>query len=196
MIRHTIYFVRHGQTVWNTEHRVQGTLNTPLTALGIEHARQNAATLLEAVPEVASLHFVSSPLGRARQTMEIMREHIGLPRDGYAVDDRLAELNFGAWQGLLMSEIRSRHAEDWAVRQTPSKWTHRPPGGETYQEVSERVKAWLADVERDTVVVGHGCLGRVMRGHNLGHAQEEIAFAGDPEHDRVYRLVNGAETVW
>lgn len=196
MIRHTIYFVRHGQTVWNTEHRVQGRLNTPLTALGREHARRSAETLIEGVPEVASLRFVSSPLGRARETMEIIRERIGLPREGYAIDHRLAELDFGCWQGLSMDEIRAHYPEEWAMRQSPAKWTHRPPGGETYQEISNRVRAWLAEVDCDTVVVGHGCLGRVMRGMNLGNALEDIAFAGDPEHDRVYRLFNGTEAVW
>jgi probable phosphoglycerate mutase len=195
MTPHTIYFVRHGQTEWNVEHRVQGRLNTPLTALGVEQARKNAETLIEGIPELANLPFVSSPLGRARQTVEIIRERIGLSREGYAVDERLAELSFGSWQGLLMSEIRSRFPDDWAVRQTV-KWTHKPPGGESYQQMSERVKAWLGELPGDAVVVAHGCLGRVLRGLNLGQANDDIAFASDPEHDRVYRLVDGTETVW
>lgn len=192
MIRHTIYFVRHGQTEWNVERRLQGSRDTPLTELGREHARENAKTLREAVPELLRLPFVASPLGRARATMEIIREHVGLPRDGYAIDKRLAEMTFGEWEGLTLREIQSKFPTAWAERQA-SKWAYVPTGGESYSNVAQRLEAWLGDLSGDAVVVAHGAVGRILRGLNLGLAKEEIAFSGDPEHDRVYRLANGTE---
>lgn len=188
----TIYYLRHGQTLWNIEHRLQGALDSPLSELGRAQALANAETLLEAVPNLHALPFVSSPLGRARATMEIIRERIGLPKEGYSVDARLAETRFGDWEGLTMKEIRSKFAEDWDERQRV-KWTHTPPGGESIEQTAARLKLWLRDVRQDTVVVAHGLVGRIVRGLNLGMPQEEIAFSADPAHDRVYRLTNGTE---
>ena len=70
MTPHTIYFVRHGETEWNTERRLQGRKHSELTERGRGHAAENAATLLEAVPEVTSLPFISSPLERARRSAD------------------------------------------------------------------------------------------------------------------------------
>ncbi len=192
MTPHTIYFVRHGETVWNTERRLQGRMDSPLTERGREHARANAQTLIEAVPHVRALPFVASPLGRTRATMEIIREHLGLPVHGYEVDERLAELAFGAWEGLTLPEIRSTQAGQWSLYEA-SKWTHVPAGGESYESVGVRLKHWLEGLEGETVVVAHGAVGRVLRGLNVGLPHHEIPFANTPEHDRVYRLANGSE---
>jgi probable phosphoglycerate mutase len=110
--------------------------------------------------------------------------------DGYSVDERLAELGFGDWEGMTSREIRSSHAEAW-VAYEGSKWTHVPPGGESYQQLVARLQSWLADLSGDVVVVAHGAVGRALRGLNLGVPLAEIPISNTPEHDRVYRLVNG-----
>jgi probable phosphoglycerate mutase len=192
MTPHTIYFVRHGETVWNTERRLQGRMDSPLTELGRSHALQNAETLLDAVPDLHALPFVSSPLARARATMDIVRARVGLPSDGYSVDEQLAELGFGDWEGMTAREIRSSHPEAWATYEA-SRWTEVPPGGESYQQLVARLQSWLADLRGDVVVVAHGGVGRTLRGLNLRVPVAEIPVSNTPEHDRVYRLVNGTE---
>ena len=190
MTPHTVYFVRHGETVWNVERRLQGSLDSPLTERGRAQALANALTLIEA--EAGALPFVVSPLGRARATLQIIRERIGLADHGDPVDARLAEVRFGDWEGMTFKQIESSFPDQWADRQR-AKWTHAPPNGESFAEASERLKAWAGELKGDAVVVAHGAVGRILRGLNLGMPGEKIAYSGDPSHDRVYRLVGGTE---
>jgi len=192
MTPHTIYFVRHGETLWNTERRLQGRKDSALTDAGRAHALENAVTLAEAVPDVHALPFVCSPLGRAQASMAIIREHLGLAPNGYAIDERLAELGFGDWEGMTSREIRSSHPEVWAIYEA-SRWTHVPPGGESYQQLVARLQDWLAELRGDVVVVAHGAVGRTLRGLNLRVPLAEIPTSNTPEHNRVYRLANGTE---
>ena len=136
MTPHTIYFVRHGETIWNTERRLQGSLDSRLTNQGMFQALANAQTLEEALPNIATLPFVSSPLGRARMTMDLIRARLALPVPGYAVEELLAEVRFGDWEGLTFKEIESNFPEQWAERQL-AKWTHAPPNGESFAQAAE-----------------------------------------------------------
>jgi probable phosphoglycerate mutase len=192
MTPHTIYFVRHGETLWNTERRLQGSSDSPLTERGRAQAAENARTLREAVPEVLTLPFVVSPLGRARATMEIIRAELGLPREGYVVEPRLTEMAFGSWEGLTRKEIEAKYPGAWAMREA-SRWSHVAPGGESFALVAVRLRAWTADLRSDVVVVAHGALGRILRGLNVGMPEDQIATSGDPQHDTVYRLHKGTE---
>jgi probable phosphoglycerate mutase len=192
MTPHTIYFVRHGETVWNTQRRLQGTFDSPLTECGRAQALANAVTLIEAVPELIALPFVASPLGRARATMEIIRARIGLSSQGYSIEERLAEVRFGDWETMTLPEVESNFPDLWAERQR-GKWTYVPPNGESFAQASERLNAWAAELRGDVVVVAHGAVGRILRGLNLGMTGDQIAYSGDPLHDRVYRLAGGTE---
>jgi probable phosphoglycerate mutase len=192
MTPHTIYFVRHGETLWNTERRWQGRKDSALTDIGRAHALANALTLLEAVPEVHALPFVSSPLGRARTTMEIIRERLQLPVDGYVVENRLAELAFGDWEGMTAREIRAAAPVEWAAFQA-APWDGAPCGGESYEQLVARLRSWLDELTGDVVVVAHGAVGRALRGINLKAAVREMPHLPTPENDRVYRLCRGTE---
>src|SRR4029078_4164043 len=110
------------------------------------------------------LHYVSSPLLRATEAMEIGRHGLGLPQGGYARDARLVELVFGEWEGLTYLEVLKR---DKAVvdKREGNKWLFRPPGGETYEEVARRVGEWYATLTRDTVVTAHGGTARALIGY-------------------------------
>jgi probable phosphoglycerate mutase len=192
MTPHTIYFVRHGETVWNAERRWQGRKDSALTEAGRGHARANAETLLEAVPNLRTLPFVSSPLGRARETMHIIRAQLNLPEHGYAVDERLAELGFGNWEGMTAREIRDAAPVEWeAFRAAP--WNGAPCGGESYAQMVARLRSWLADLTGDVVAVAHGAVGRALRGINGGAPVTEMPGLPTPENDRVYRFWNGTE---
>ncbi|HEX9168092.1 MAG TPA: histidine phosphatase family protein [Roseiarcus sp.] len=98
-----LIFLRHGETAYNVENRLQGQLDTPLNARGREQARSVGRTLGARIgAEIEQLEtagaFIASPLVRARETMEIARGAIGLTPSRYQLDARLKELSFGAWR--------------------------------------------------------------------------------------------------
>lgn len=194
MTPHTIWYVRHGETTWNSERRLQGSLDSPLTERGRAHAAANAQTLMEAVPDIGILPFVVSPLGRARETVAIIRSTLGLSSGGYRVEPRLAEVRFGDWEGRTWPEIESIFPDHWSERER-EKWTFTPPNGESFAYVSQRLKDWLRELTSDVVVVGHGAVGRILRGLNLSLPEALIPDFPNPDHDRVYRLANGTEAV-
>ena len=94
--------------------------------------------------------------------MELMREAIGLAPRVYRQDERLRELTFGDWEGLTWKEIRDRDPEGARAREA-DKWAFAPPGGESYAVLAERVRPFLGELRRDSVVVSHGGVARVMR---------------------------------
>jgi broad specificity phosphatase PhoE len=177
MARPTLYYVRHGLTDWNIEGRLQGRHDTVLNERGRKQAGQCAAILRDLFARdglaAGDFGYVSSPLLRATETMDIMRAALGLGPGQYARDERLAEIAFGEWEGLTYLEVMARD-KDVVVQREPSKWLFRPPGGETYQEVAQRVGAWYAALDRDTVVAAHGGTARALIGY-LGIAPQEEA---------------------
>src|ERR1700759_389255 len=97
----TIYYVRHGETQWNFDGRLQGQQDIPLNDLGRTQAAHAGGILGDLFArngrDPSALAFVSSPLGRARSTMELVRGRLKLPPAGYALDDRLREIGYGHW---------------------------------------------------------------------------------------------------
>jgi probable phosphoglycerate mutase len=177
----TLYFARHGQTEGNAQKRFQGrTADTPLTALGEEQARRLAAILTRDVPIPSALAFVSSPLMRARRTMEIVRGELGLPPKGYTTDDRLQELHLGQWDGLTDAEAKARDPLPYRERES-DKWNIRIPGGENYADVAARAERWIADLAADTFAVTHGGFTRVLRGLFGGLGWKEISALDEPQ---------------
>ncbi len=141
-----IAFIRHGPTEWNAQHRVQGTIDTPLSELG----RAKMAELLPPEGFETARPFVSPKL-RARQTAELL----GL--ENPMIEARLAEQNWGRWEGLTRAEMLARDGEDAFVR-AGSKLDFRPPGGESTGELHIRLQSFFVDVaktEQDAVAVSH-----------------------------------------
>ena len=162
----TLVFLRHGQTDWNVEGRLQGQRDVPINAKGRIQARQNGEKVLRDVPEAPTFDFVASPLGRARETMEIARTAMGLDPAGYRIDEQLKELTFGEWEGFTYRDIEGVHP-GWVAQRLADKWFFQPPGGESYEMLSARIVRWLQTVDRATVIVSHGGVGRVLRAHLL-----------------------------
>ena len=160
-MRSTIYFVRHGETDWNVEARLQGQRDVPLNPLGRVQAEEAAARLRAIVPACDGLAYVASPLTRTRDTMELMRAALSLPASEYSMDARLKELSFGAWEGLTWKEVRAREPKAAAARER-DKWSFVPPGGESYAMLAERVAPAIADLRGDVVMVAHGGVARVL----------------------------------
>jgi broad specificity phosphatase PhoE len=190
----TIYFVRHGETDWNLAQRYQGQRDIPLNATGRAQAARNGRALALALGrEAGALDYVSSPLVRARETMEIMRREIGLPPDDYRVDDRLREINYGYWEGELWGELSVKDPQGFAAREA-DRWGWQPRGGESYRELSERVAGWLGEIERDVVVTAHGGVMRVLCGLSGALEPAEI-FRLDVPQDKVLVIESG-RTCW
>jgi broad specificity phosphatase PhoE len=186
----TIVFLRHGETDWNAEGRLQGQRDVPLNETGRSQARRNGELLKMSVPDIGSFDFVASPLGRARETMEIARRALGLDPGGYRTDERLREATFGRWEGFTTEEIRAREPTELAAREA-DKWGVSPPGGESYQRLADRVRPWLSEIVRPTVVVAHGGVGRVLWIELTGLDTAEAVSIAIP-HDRVFLWADGA----
>ncbi len=188
-----LYYLRHGQTDWNVEGRLQGGRDIALNAVGRSQAVAGAKILDDLLArdrrDLAGCDYVSSPFARARETMELTRTALGLDREAYRVDARLHEIAFGHWEGLTFAEVESRDAAALAAREL-DKWNFVPPGGESYAQVEKRMADWFSTVERDTVAVAHGGTARALIAH-LGFVSRETAAAIAIEQGVVYRLAAG-----
>jgi broad specificity phosphatase PhoE len=189
----TIYFIRHGETDWNRDRRYQGQKDIPLNETGRAQAHRNGLALRTFLPAIAEADFIASPLGRTRETMEILRGELGLPAEGYTLDPRLMELCYGVWEGSLQDDIRKNDPAAFAKRtEDPFRW--RPDEGESYADLFARVSGWAETVGRDCVVVSHGGVSRCLRAHALRLDPEVIPELESPQ-DRVL-IVTGAAMRW
>jgi probable phosphoglycerate mutase len=163
---HRLIFVRHGETAYNAESRLQGQLDIPLNARGREQARAIGGTLRRLVGrEIDRLEeaqgFFASPLERARETMEIARDAMGLKPERYRLDPVLKELSFGVWEGLTWSEIEAKDAKGLRARRE-DRWAFVPERGESYAMLADRVRPWIDGLSEHTFVISHGGVARVF----------------------------------
>jgi len=159
------YFLRHGEAAWNAEGRLCGSTDVPLSNAGRSQAR-SLAQRLRPIPVVA---LYSSPLIRALETARIIGEAVGRAP---VVDPRLAELNYGAWEGMTFEEIR-RAAPDVYRAWDADPANLAPPEGESGAHLIERIRPFLADVAQrhptgSVVVVCHKTVCRLLACHILG----------------------------
>jgi broad specificity phosphatase PhoE len=192
-----LYYIRHGLTDWNQAGRLQGHRDTPINQTGRAQAERCGEILRELFVREGrvvdqDLDYVSSPLSRARETMEIVRGKLGLSPAGYALDARLAEIAFGEWEGLTYAEVMRRDSDIVDAREA-DKWNFTPPGGENYQMVAARVGAWYASLTHDTVAVAHGGTGRALVAY-LGVAPREEAVHREIDQGVVYVFEDGTLT--
>lgn len=183
-----IYLVRHGQTEFNRERRIQGHVDSPLTELGVRQAQAVGRLLRDLIREPAGWRVFSSPLGRAKATADIVAARLGgLPVE---LDDRLKEMSWGPHDGRLRSELEAEHPETFGR----TGWAFDASAGETYEQVALRVGDWLASLppepERRIVAVSHGISGRVLRGLYAGLDRDRSAQQDVPQ-DAVYLLQHG-----
>jgi broad specificity phosphatase PhoE len=182
-----IYLVRHGQTEWNRDRRLQGQGNSALTDLGRAQAKLVADLLAREVAEPKAFRLVSSPLQRARETAEAVAGRLGLAIE---YDARLAEIALGEWEGRFYREVQVECAPLLAGT-TPYDWYFRAPGGESLEAMTDRIGAWLRDCgDRPTIAVGHGLSGRILRGLYAGLDREAMLSQAVPQ-DGIYRLERG-----
>lgn len=190
-----IYFIRHGQTDWNAEKRLQGQLDIPINQIGEKQAAENGKKLKKKIPDLENWHFVSSPLIRTRKTMEILRTNMGLKADGYSTDDRLKEVHFGDWQNRTWEEVRQETPAAVEQREK-NKWNTIAPGpdGESYAMLYQRIISWLDTLQDKTICVSHGGINRCLQKHFLKLKEEEAVKILVPQ-DKIMAIRNG-EISW
>ena len=152
-----LLILRHGQTEWNREHRIQGSQDSPLTDLGRAQARDQQA-ILQGL-DLAEFTAWVSPQGRAQATADIALEGLALPRH---VDDRLAEIRVGEWEGLKRDDLVMDRPMDESEESALDLY-ERAPGGEGFQALRVRCAAFLADLTGPAVIVTHGITSRMLR---------------------------------
>lgn len=193
-----LYYVRHGLTDWNAAGRLQGHHDVPLNQTGREQAAQCGQILGDLLARegraATDFDYVSSPLSRARETMDIMRAILGVAPTGYRIEPRLTEISFGEWEGLTYAEVMLRDP-DVVARREADKWEFLPPGGENYRQLALRVGAWYAALERDTVVCAHGGTGRALVAL-LGIAPPEEAVHHSIDQGVLYVLAPNSLTCY
>ena len=189
-----IYYIRHGETPWNAEGRFQGSIDIPLNDRGRTQATAAGHILRDLIARRARephhFGYVSSPLSRARMTMDLLRGSLGLPADGYAVEPRLREIGWGDWEGKTVPEMEAHDPTTFAARRK-DRWNVTAPRGETYAQVTARMREWLATLTADTVAVAHGGTMRALMVATCAATTAE-AIEARVEQGVVYMFADGA----
>jgi phosphoserine phosphatase len=154
-----IYLVRHGQTSWNQDQRLQGLRDIPLDRTGIRQSHR----LAEWYRKTGVRRIVSSPLHRARGTAQILSKRTARAA---IIDDRLREIDHGPWTGLRLESIEERFPDEFAT------WSFFPerlrmPDGESLIAVYRRCTRALLDLikenpNEDVLVVSHGVVNALL----------------------------------
>jgi len=188
-----LYYIRHGETDLNSQSRLQGRRDTALNAHGRRQAAECGVLLGDLFAryhrQAQDFKYISSPLKRARETMEILRATLSLQALDYEVDARLIEIAYGEWEGLTLQEIETRNASVLSARER-DKWDFVPPGGESYRELADRIGNWYRPLTADTVVAAHGGGVRALMAI-LNIVPEEQATHAQIEQGVVYVFADG-----
>ncbi len=188
----TVYVVRHGQTDWNRDGRIQGGTDNPLNATG----REQAATLARTLADVKLDAVYSSTHQRARQTAAVFEGRA--PIVGF---DELRERFFGKFEGA--NDKDTAIVGDWNKRRF--SWTDEMEGGESLESQSRRAEAavkMIRERHRDggtVAIVGHGGINPLVVSHLMGIAPLEGASAINQGNDEIYRIEiskAGVASIW
>ena len=147
-----IYFARHGQTFWNIEERMQGSINTKLT----DEGKRQAFLLGRRLAKENISKIYSSPLDRAYYTAQIVGDLLNLDITRY---DKLKEFSFGEWEGMTYDDIKAKYPIQW------KNWTNKSfkfniPNGECLIEGMNRIVQSINEIIQDNssniAIITHG----------------------------------------
>jgi len=190
----TIYLLRHGQTVWNVEGRYQGQLDSPLTEKGKEQSKANAIKVSKYI-DIKELKVFSSPLGRAKETAEIIAKANGLDVSKIIFENNLQEFNYGIFEGQTKEYCKTEYKEIFEAREA-NKFSYVLEGGESYIKVFERLMLWLSSVQEEEVIVivAHEMINRALRGIYCSMTTEEMLSLRQGN-DMLIKLENRKEII-
>ncbi|MEL7091182.1 MAG: histidine phosphatase family protein [Pseudomonadota bacterium] len=179
------YILRHGETEWNRDMRMQGRLDSPLTALGEQHAAAQGRII--AALGRTDLTWYCSPQGRAAATARI----VAGPDLHITEDARLAEIDIGTWTGLTRDVIAAANP---ALFETDGlAWYDHAPEGEGLFALGARTRAFLDTLTGPSVIVTHGITSRVLRCHLRGLPIEAFEEVGGGQ-GMVHAVRGGVQT--
>ncbi len=188
-----LYILRHGQTEWNLEGRMQGRLDSPLTETGRQQARQQGAILAAQGLAGQGITCFSSPQGRAAHTARLALAGIGETATPAA---ELCEVDMGSWQSCLAVDLRRHCPPDLWDDLGPAWYFFNTPDGETWEQAHKRCRALLERLNGPAVLVTHGITAKVLRGIWLGLDYRDTVLLPGGQ-GCVFHLSNGAEnTLW
>jgi probable phosphoglycerate mutase len=192
----TIILLRHGQTKWNVEGRYQGQLNSNLTALGKVQAKESALKISKFLNLEESFSFFSSPLGRAKETTEIICKTLNINKEKIVFDINLQEVNYGIFEGQTKIFCKTEYKKEFDAREA-SKWDYvLEGGGESYEMVTKRLNVWLQSIENEkiVVIVAHEMINRALRGIYCSYDTKTMLSLRQPN-DRVIKLEKNQEFI-
>ena len=163
-----VYFVRHGQTVWNVENKICGATDIALTELGHQQAIETGKKILE--QGIKADEILYSPLIRARDTALHISEVTGIPA---REEPRLKEQNFGKY------ESTARNGEEFG--QAKKRFVCRYEGGESMLHLAQRIYNLLDEVkvsDKTCILVAHNGIARVVQSYFYEMTNEEYAAFG------------------
>ncbi len=167
-----LYLARHGETEWNADNRVQGSIDIPLSAKG----REQAGWLVKCMARMHRPDITfSSDLCRARETAEIVASGLGF--SGPLESPLLREINCGKWEGLSVGDLERDFPREYEMWRLDPEY--RCPGGESVADVKKRIEAFFAGKAAElssaetVMIVAHGLFNRTVLAHimNLGIQQ-------------------------
>ncbi|HCE2477388.1 TPA: histidine phosphatase family protein [Vibrio parahaemolyticus] len=185
-----IFVLRHGETEFNADKKLQGHCNSSLTSKGSDQARRVGTTLKQYV-ENRPFRVYSSTLGRALQTSQIVCEELNYSYENLNIEPRLKEFSLGEWEQRTIPSLEQEIPNLLAQ----NDWYLQAPNCETYESVRERLSSWLSDVthDEDIVVVSHGLTGIVLRGLLLGMDYTQV-WQQDLPQDAFFIIEDGRIT--
>ena len=163
-----IYFIRHGETVWNVENKICGATDSPLTEKGIEQAKEVAAKIKE--KGIKADLILYSPLSRAKDTALIISETTGIPAKEEA---RLFEQNFGKY------ESTARDGKEFL--EAKKQFLNRYDGGESMFHLAQRIYNLLDDLKAEDktyILVAHNGIARVIHSYFYEMSNDDYAAFG------------------
>ncbi len=198
-----LLLIRHGQTEWNSEGRWQGTIDTPLSAIGITQAEALAAYLQANEPGIVAVY--SSLLQRAKVTAQIVADALGV---AVHHDARLQEIHLGAFQGLTTQEMDERYPTEFAEMHK-GELAFTFPEGESRQMLYDRAHAVMHDIrtahpDQTIAVVTHAGVKRMIMRRLMGdEVSKQVPSIGntsltilesDPDSEFGWHLMLAAST--
>ena len=188
-----LFLIRHGESEWNRVGRIQGQNNSPLTDLGIGHAK--------AISSYFSKNFINqkmiiytSPLDRAIHTAEIIAQGINYPKDEIIIEERLNDFNLGEIAGNSWEKVGETLPELARIRLEDPLSFH-PRGGESGTEFEARIRSLLnelVDEDSKNLLVSHGIVNKFIRGILKNLSGKEMIALGEAQ-DIIYRIEEGNE---
>ncbi len=168
-----LIIIRHGETTWNHQHKIQGRADIPLSALG----KKQAKLLGERFSKTKIDAIYSSKLQRSINTAKAVANYHSSTKT--IADKSLNEMDWGKWEGLNFQEIEKKFPKEFAARQK-DKYNVAPPKGESPAMLKKRITPFLKKLlskhkGQTVLIVGHAGMNRVIVGTILGWPNERTA---------------------